>query len=71
MDDTAHLAAVLRPNGNHITAIAERYHSILQELVGGGVFDNIVKLGTDGILRCADAAAEVMQRDRGGVRHLL
>ena len=57
--------------GTNIAAVTQRNHRILQKLVGGGVFDDIVQFGADGILGLADLAAQLPQGGTGGIRHLL
>ena len=41
----------------------------MQEFAGGGIFDDVIQLGADGILRLPDLAAQVLQRHAGGIRH--
>ena len=71
MDDAADLAAVLGAHRHNIAAVAQRNDCVLQEFIGGGILDDIVEFGADGILGRADTAAQIAQRDAGGVRHFL
>ena len=69
MNDAPYLAAVLGAHRHHVAPVAQRHHRVLQELVGGGVFDDIVQLGADGIFCLAYLAAQVMQCHAGSVGH--
>ena len=71
MDDAAHFAPVFRPHRHHIAAVADGHHRVLQEFVGGGIFDDGVQLGADAVLGLADLAAKIPQRHTGGVCHFL
>ena len=71
VDDAAHLAAVLGAYRHDIAPVAQRNHGILQKFVGGGIFDDGIQLGADGILGLADLAAQIAQGDAGGVRHFI
>ena len=69
MDDAPHFAAVFCPYRHYIPAVAQRDDGILQELIGGGIFDDRVKLGADRILSCTNTAAQVPQCHAGGIGH--
>ena len=71
MDDAADLAAVLGAHRHNIAAVAQRNDCVLQEFIGGGILDDIVEFGADGVLGRADTAAQIAQRNAGGVRHFL
>ena len=71
MDDAAHLAAVLGAHRHDIAPVAQGNHSVLQKFVGGGIFDDGIQLGADGILGLAYLAAQIAQGDAGGVRHFV
>ena len=69
VDDAADLAAILSTYRHDITTVTQRNHSVLQKFIGGGVFDDGIQFGADGILGLADLAAQVGQRGAGGVGH--
>ena len=71
MDDAANLTAVLGADGHDVAAIAQGNDGILQKFIGGGVADNVIELGADGILGLADFAAQIVEGHTGSVGHLL
>ena len=71
VDNAADLTAVFGADRHDIAAVAQRDNRVLQKFIGGGVADDIIQLGTDGILGLADFAAQIVERYTGGVGHLL
>ena len=71
MDDAADLTAVLGADGHDVAAIAQGNDGILQKFIGGGVADDVIELGADGILGLADFAAQIVEGHTGSVGHLL
>ena len=71
MDNAADLTAVLGADRHDIAAVAQRDNRVLQKFIGGGVADDIIQLGADGILGLTDFAAQIVERHTGGVGHLL
>jgi len=71
MDDAADLTAVLGADRHDVAAIAQGNDGILQKFIGGGVADDVIELGADGILGLADFAAQIVEGHTGSVGHLL
>ena len=67
MDDAADLTAVLGADGHNVAAIAQGNDGILQKFIGGGVADDVIELGADGILGLADFAAQIVEGHTGSV----
>ena len=70
VDHAADLAAVLRFDGDNEPSVSQGDDRVLQVFACAGIFDHRIELVADGVLRCADLPANVVQCVAGRIRHL-